>query len=252
MAIANEQLIWNMLMSEIKNPYGVAAIMGNLRAESSMNPQNMTGTNAKQWRSAEEYCKAINSGTYDQYSFAHDGIAFGLVQWLYYSRKQGLHEYAMGRDIGSAEVQIGYLLKELPSYKTVWSAVTEATDLVTPCDSVMLRYEKPGTTTEAAKQKRRDYAMAYFEKFHDTKTEEQVMNEPTNPVISYKAKKVITTAPSVLVRCGNGKEYSTVGKIYSQGSSYPWVATAENNWHAIKIDNRVAWVSGSFSKVIEK
>ena len=27
-----EQVIWNLLMDTIKNPYGVAAIMGNLKA----------------------------------------------------------------------------------------------------------------------------------------------------------------------------------------------------------------------------
>ena len=33
-----EQEIWDTLIEEIKNPYGVAGLMGNLMAESSMNP----------------------------------------------------------------------------------------------------------------------------------------------------------------------------------------------------------------------
>ena len=244
----NEQLIWDLLMKEIRNPYGVAAVMGNLMAESSLNPLCMTGTKVKQWPNRNEYFNAVNLGTYDQYSFAHDGIAVGLVQWLYWSRKHALHEFAKGRDIGSVEVQIGYLLKELPSYKTVWNALLTAVDVQIPCDIFMLKYEKPGTTIEAAKQKRRNYAMKYFDKYY----EPSAPNPSPAPVPDIpKGKRVATTMSSVLVRCGNGKEFSTIGKILDQGTSYPWVATSENGWHAIKLSDRVGWVSGSFSKIVE-
>ena len=37
-------IIWDFLYSRICNPYGVAALMGNLEAESSLNPFNATGT----------------------------------------------------------------------------------------------------------------------------------------------------------------------------------------------------------------
>ena len=171
---ANEKLIWDLLMQGVGNPYGAAAIMGNLMAESSLNPLNMTGRNAKQWADKRTYFDAVNDGRYDAYTFEHDGIAVGLVQWLYWSRKQGLWEFARGQDIGSVDVQIGYMLKELPSYKTVWNAVVNATDINTPCDLFMLKYEKPGTTTEAAKQKRRDYAYRSF----DTYADSVVVKEP--------------------------------------------------------------------------
>ena len=105
--MTNEEKIWNLLMQRIQNPYGVAAIMGNLRAESSLSPICMTGKNAKQWKSKQEYVDAVNNYTYDRYSFAHDSIAFGLVQWCFYTRKEALFDYAEGMDIGSVEVQIG-------------------------------------------------------------------------------------------------------------------------------------------------
>lgn len=250
---SNEQLIWDLLMKAIHNPYGVAAVMGNLMAESSLNPMNMTGTKAKQWSNKNEYFNAVNLGTYDQFSFAHDGIAVGLAQWLYWSRKQALHEFAKGRDIGSVEVQIGYLLKELPSYKTVWNALLTAVDIQTPCDTFMLKYEKPGTTTEAAKQKRRNYAMKYFDKYYEPVAPDDPSPAPVpEPIPDIpKSKRVATTMSNVLVRCGNGKEFSTIGKILDQGTSYPWVATSENSWHAIKFHDRVGWISGSFSKIVE-
>ena len=256
---SNEKMIWDLLLAGIGNPYGAAAAMGNLRAESSLNPMNMTGTKAKQWKSGNEYVSAVNSGTYDQYSFAHDGIAFGLVQWCYWSRKQGLHEFAKGLDISDAKVQIDYMLKEVStSYKTVWNALVNATEINTPCDIFMLKYEKPGTTTEAAKQKRRDFAAGYFDKYY----EEPVKPAPAAPVFSEpvqepkkpelpKIRQVVTTASGVRARTGNGMDFPIVTKIATQGTSYPWVATSENNWHAINIGTRVVWVSGAFSKVVE-
>ena len=39
------KVIWNYLIDRINNPYGVAAVMGNLMAESSLNPANATGKN---------------------------------------------------------------------------------------------------------------------------------------------------------------------------------------------------------------
>ena len=34
----NAEKIWNYLYAELKNPYGVAGIMGNIQAESGLNP----------------------------------------------------------------------------------------------------------------------------------------------------------------------------------------------------------------------
>ena len=267
---ANEKMIWDLLMVGVKNPYGAAAIMGNLMAESSLNPLNMTGRNAKQWVDKRVYFDAVNDGRYDAYTFEHDGIAVGLVQWLYWSRKQGLWEFAKknGMDIGAADTQLAYMFVELPSYKTVWNAVTTATDINTPCDLFMLKYEKPGTTTEAAKQKRRDYAYRYFDTYADSvvvkepvETVEPVVKEPdattepsapiSEPVGLQRERQLVTTASAVLVRCGNGKGYSPIGRIERMGSSYPWIASSADGWHAIQFGKQVGWVSGGFSKVVE-
>lgn len=238
----NEQQIWNLLIKTIKNPYGTAAIMGNLRAESSLNPLCMTGKNTKQWDSRQAYVDAVNNGTYDRYSFSHDGIAFGLVQWCYWSRKDALYEYAQNiGDIGSVEVQIGYLLAELPKYKTVWTGVCNADNVSTASDLVMEKYEKPGTMTEAAKQKRREFSLAYFEKYYHPEPEP----EPG------KKKYVKTTIEKVVVRSGNSTAYSPVTRITAAGTKYPWIATAENGWHAIQIINQVLWVSGDFTTIVE-
>ena len=37
----NEKQIWDRLYSHIKNPYGVAGVMGNFQAESAMKANNL-------------------------------------------------------------------------------------------------------------------------------------------------------------------------------------------------------------------
>ena len=241
--MADERKIWDLLMKSIKNEYGTAAVMGNLMAESSMNTRNFTGRNTSKWYSRDEYVDEINSGRYTMDQFAHDGIAFGLAQWLFYSRKQALYEFAKGRDISSEEVQIGYLLEELPKYKTVWKAVTEAVNIQVPSDIVMEKYERPGNISEAMKQLRRKYAEQFYSKYH---TAPSLEPEPAK-----KIKKVETTADNVLMRAGNGKEFGIITRIDKRGTAYPWVATSENGWHAVTIYDRVAWISGDYSHIIE-
>lgn len=165
----NEKLIWDLLYEKIGNPFGVAAIMGNLMAESSMNHLCLTGG----YRST--YFMLVDKDRISREEFSHDGVAVGLVQWRFWSRKQGLFDYVKANNLklGNAETQIKYLLEEMPKYKKVWKAVTTATDIFTVCDMVMLEYEKPGNTGDAAKQKRRNYAEGYYKKFIGDLTVEQ-------------------------------------------------------------------------------
>jgi hypothetical protein len=80
------------------------------------------------------------------------------------------------------------------------------------------------------------------------------VNEPistTSPLPVIKSGKVMTTAANVLVRCGNGKDFSPIGRIDKMNSMYSWVASSENGWHAIKFGKQVGWISGAFSKIVE-
>ena len=236
-----EKKIWDLLAKDISNPYGIAGIMGNLMAESSLDSMCMTGSGKKKWKNAAEYVGAINTGSQSQDAFANDGIAFGLVQWYYHKRKSMLYEYARGKNIGSIETQIGYLVKEMSQhYKTAWNTVNAATSVTVVSDTVMLKYEKPGTTTEAAKQKRRNYAERYFNVYG--------MGMPEPEKEQSKEKMVTTIADKVFIRVGKGTNYSASGRV-PKGSSYSWVATAENGWHAIKFGNPVLWISGEFTEV---
>lgn len=222
----NEKLIWDYLIKATKNPYGTSAIMGNLMAESSLNPRCMTGIKDP------DYVSKADAGDID---FAHDGHAFGLAQWCYYTRKGGLQAYAKqtGRSVGDIQMQLEYLVKEMSQdYKSVWKAVTEANAIRTTSDIVMLRYEKPGTMTEAAKVKRANFAMAFYNQFADK-----------TPTPEPSGKKTVKAKSQVNIRSGPGKEYLILGEL--KGNRTAELISTENGWHKIAV-----YVKAEYTDVI--
>ena len=234
----NEKVIWDCLLAKIGNEFGVAAIMGNLMAESSLNPRNATNLKKTGYATVDQYILATDDGVHD---FAHDGVAFGLVQWCYWSRKQGLIDYAKatGRSVGHLQMQLEYMWQEVQKYPSVYSAVTLANDIRSASDVFMLKYEKPAGTSEAAKQKRAAYGQKFYDQFAKTQSEPKTGPAPA-------AKMVVATA-NVRIRAGDGTEYAQVGSL-KKDQSLEWVATS-NGFHAVRMKDRVGWVSGKFSEV---
>ena len=245
MATKKERTIWHALYSEIKNSYGTAALMGNLFAESSLNTSCVTKSKMTT-QQKNEYLLWLDSEDFTKDKFSKDGVAFGLAQWLYYSRKEALYDFyknSKAASIRDLDVQLGYLLEEIKKYKTVWNTLLNAKSIREASDIVLEKYEKPESTTEATKQKRAGYGEKYFSEY--ASEEDSV----STPILTPTPKTVVTTAPRVFVRVGNGTNYEAVGKIITAGFEYPWVATSENNWHAIRFYDRVLWISGEYSKV---
>ena len=240
------KVIWDQLYKEIKNPFGVAALMGNLFAESSLNPMCMTGKNAK-GIDPDTYVTDVSKGKITSEQFAHDGIAFGLAQWLYWSRKEKLYEFSKGdgRSIANVNLQIAFLLQEIKTYQTVWRTILEAKNVKEPSDIIMERYEKPSNVSTQAKTKREFFGMEYYDAFAKLYERTDLATQG----------KVITTRENVLIRSGNGKEYPTVGRIDICGTVLPWVATSQNDWHAVVAtvshQKRVVWISGEFTKRVD-
>lgn len=63
-----------------------------------------------------------------------------------------------------------------------------------------------------------------------------------------KTVTVISNGGTVNIRRGNGTQYEKIAAI-KPGTSLPYVATAENSWHAVVIGNEVGWISGDYSKI---
>lgn len=235
-----ENLIWDLLMADIKNPFGVAGLMGNLMAESSMKETKITG---KINMTGAEYVAQIKNGDVSTETFAHDGIAYGLAQWRYWSRKESLLNFVGRANIDDVASQVRFLLWEIKTYKEVWSTLLTAKSVREASDMVLLKYEKPANVGDSAKEKRAAYGQKYYDQF---------VQHQQNQAYDTEKKYVRTTADKVVVRSGNDKGYASIGRINKVGTKYEWVATAYNGWNAIKFSpTMVAWVSGEFSEVTD-
>lgn len=60
---------------------------------------------------------------------------------------------------------------------------------------------------------------------------------------------IVSDGGKVNVREGNGLTYGRITQL-AAGTTCPYVATAENGWHAVAVGKRVGWVSGAYSRVL--
>ena len=191
----NEKTIWDTLYAAVGNAYGVAGLMGNLYAESALNPQNLQNNGNKALGMSDaEFTATFDSGAYSTDTFIHDGYGYGLAQWTYYSRKEALVNYARtaGKSIGDLAVQLGFLIQEIKGYKAVWNALTNAKTVREASDKVLTGYECPADQSEKVQEKRAGYGQKYFDKYANA-TAPATQEQPTSQD-ACTAEKLIAVA----------------------------------------------------------
>lgn len=163
----NAEKIWNFFLDERFSIYGIAALMGNLFAESGLDPKNLQNSCEKRLNYTDaEYTAAVDNGTYK--NFAYDGAGYGLPQFTFPSRKEAFYKYAkdVGKSIGDLETQLLFMVKEMKKdFKSVYSALKTASDVKTASDLVLKKYEAPKDQSDAVKRKRAEYGQEYFNRF---------------------------------------------------------------------------------------
>ena len=86
-----ERIIWDYLKSKGLSDYAISGIMGNLYAESGLNPRNVENAfELKHGYNDNSYTEAVDNGSYN--NFVNDGAGYGLAQWTYYTdvyKRQG-------------------------------------------------------------------------------------------------------------------------------------------------------------------
>lgn len=176
---------YNKLLAEIKNPFGVCGLMGNLKAESGNISTNLQNTGEKKLGMTDaEYTSAVDSGKYT--NFVRDGQGYGLAQWTYWSRKQNLLDFAKsaGKSIGDEDMQIAFLLKEIKGYTKVWNVLLSAKSVKEASDIVLLEYERPANQSDVMKEKRASYGMEFYNQFAKGGT--TVAGYTNSPLVSVK------------------------------------------------------------------
>ena len=163
----NEQIIWQYLKSQGLSDAGAAGLMGNLYAESGLNSKNLQNTYEKKLGYTDEtYTTAVDNGKYK--NFIKDGAGYGLAQWTYWSRKQGLLNYAKqkNKSIGDITTQLEFLFIELnQSYKSLLQMLKTTSSVKEASNGVLLQFERPADQSVSVQNKRVDYSQIYFDKY---------------------------------------------------------------------------------------
>lgn len=179
--------IWNDLVDAFGNEIGVAGLMGNLYAESGCTPYACQPS--RPYDVCMTYINNVNNHAISENQFVYGGcssaggytstqLGFGLAQWTFYSRKQGFYDYVFDHssNIGNLQDQIDYVIKEITDNSDWYNAVTQATDLDTVSDYLMLNFENPQDKSIEAKKVRRSYSSDIYDEYNGT-----VPVEPVNP-----------------------------------------------------------------------
>lgn len=229
----NAEVIWNYLLDKIGNPYGVAGLMGNLYAESALNPHNLQNSYERSLGiDDEEYTQWVDNGTYT--NFVKDKAGYGLAQWTYWSRKQNLLDYARNHDksIGDLGMQLDFLWYELQGYKVVLNTLVSAKSVKEASDIVLTKFEKPANQGDVVKNARAAYGQVYFDKF------------AVIPTPVFKEYKVKVKASVLNYRKGPGTNYAINGTIRDKGI-YTIVDESTGKGATMwgKLKSGVGWIS---------
>lgn len=171
--MTNEQLIWNYFKSHGLNDFGTAGLMGNLYAESGLNPKNLQQTyERKLGYSDDSYTDAVDHGIYT--NFVKDSAGYGIAQWTFWSRKQALFSFVKSREksIGDLNMQLDFLMKELrEGYIGVLNTLCNATSVLEASNDVLFRFERPANQDESVQAKRCAFGQRYYDLFANRQNE---------------------------------------------------------------------------------
>ena len=240
-ATDGEKSIWDALMAFIGNAYGAAGLMGNLYAESALNPKNLQNTGNKSLgMTDDEFTAAMDAGAYG--NFVNDGYGYGLAQWTYHSRKAALLAYAQERgvSIGDLAMQLTFLCKELEGYSSVLKTLKSTKSVREASDVVLKQYERPADQGTAVQEKRAAYGQKYFDKYAgNASAPVQTQTEPSSDVPFL----VKVSIPDLNIRKGPGTDYARTGQF--TGIGIFTIIEVSGNWGRLK--SGAGWISLNYA-----
>lgn len=182
------RVIWDKLLLAIGNPYGVAALMGNLQAESGLCPYRLQGDFSEGYATSLEYTAAVDSGEISKDAFVNNGPGgggYGLAQWTYPPRKTMLYNMWLTGgyvSIGDIDLACDFLIYELNTdYSGVMAVLKTATNVREASDAVLHDFENPADQSEAVEETRAAMGQAWYNQYH---------GEDPEPVPGKKKKKM--------------------------------------------------------------
>ena len=166
--IGIDEIIWLYFQKKGFNDFAIAGILGNLFAESGLSSINLQNAfESKLGMTDEEYTAAVDNGSYT--NFDSDGAGYGIAQWTYSTRKQGLKTLATLKktSVGDLNLQLEFLFNEITSdsFRSCYDKLMAATSLEDATYTFLLDFEKPANA-EQFKVTRLNYAKNYYNKFN--------------------------------------------------------------------------------------
>ncbi len=169
-----EEKVWWGLIDAGYSKEATAGAMGNFQQESGIVANNVQGSykqpNPQMYN--QEYAEKVNNGTISEEDFVHHGPGgggYGLAQWTYYTRKQGLYDLAKSKGVGidNEEVQIEWLLKEMSESGGQFSASGRAAFMQaqTPEEAAKSFFDEFEGAGDSTLAKRQTYARAIYDKY---------------------------------------------------------------------------------------
>lgn len=224
-----EQRLYTFFKSKGLCDNGIFGLFGNLYAESGMKPKNLQNSSEKRLGYTDDaYTAAVDNGTYG--NFVKDSAGYGLAQWTYYTRKQGLLDYArsQGASIGDLQAQAEFLYKELStSYKSVLSVLKAAASIREASDAVLLHFERPADQSASIQAKRASYGLEYEALYKkeggNTMTERELRQQPVNYLTKYLGIREGSAEHKAILATFNNSGLCTRYKMTTRDA---WCATA--------------------------
>ena len=145
--------IYDILRAGGLSHAGALGMIGNMMAESGPSLPPNIAQRGKTKLSDAQYTAAADNGLID---FVHDAVGYGLCQWTFHSRKQGLLNYAKqnGVSVGDGVMQVYFCLKELrEEYGGVYSVLCNSTSIDDCADVVCTQFERPAVNNLADRRR---------------------------------------------------------------------------------------------------
>lgn len=156
---SNTEKIWNYLTTKGgMTKEGAAGLMGNLEAESGMEPGNAENLLLQRLGNKytdETYTAAVDSGEIDKATFLHPlggntQYGYGIAQWTSPNRKAGLYDLVKSRNVSISDLgtQLDWLMQEMNgSYGGVYSLLKSTKSVPDAAKKVLLDFEVPANAS---------------------------------------------------------------------------------------------------------
>ena len=218
--MTNAEIIWKYFENKKFNPYAIAGIMGNMKAESNLLPNNLQSAYEKSLRMTDEqYTKAVDNGTYT--NFIHDSAGYGLAQWTYWSLKEDLYNLCKERNksISDIQCQLDYLYQQLINNKLLGS-LNSTTSVRAASDIFLTKFERPKDQSEKVQIARANYGQEFYNQFAG-----QTVRGGTKSKMKYN-----NTNKPLICMMTNSTCYKETGRMavkgilwHSTGANNPWL-----------------------------